>query len=102
MKPRLLHVRPSPRAAKKYVATFSDGTALLRVHFGARGYGDFIEYSARDPCLARAKRAQYLARHGATEAWDDPVAPATLARYLLWERPTLADAERAFRRRFGV
>lgn len=72
------------------------------VHFGARGHGDFIQYWRRDTQLARAKRAQYVARHGATESWDDPARPATLSRYILWERPTLRAAVAAFRRRFGV
>lgn len=96
---RLLSVRPSPRSDKKLVARFDDGTT---VHFGARGYGDFTRYWKRDPALAREKRRQYIARHRATENWGDPTRPGTLARYVLWEKPTVLEAVRAYRRRFAV
>lgn len=96
---KLLGLRPSPRPDKKLVAVFSDGTAT---HFGARGYGDYIRYHARDPEEARRRRRQYLARHGATQSWKDPRHAGTLARYILWEHPTVAQALRGFRRRFGV
>lgn len=88
---------PSPRPGKKLVATFADGT---RTHFGASGYGDFTLYWKKDPRLALDKRRQYIARHGATEAWTDPRAAATLARYILWEKPTVPAALAAYRRRF--
>lgn len=95
---KLIAVRKSDRPMKKYMAIFDSKT----VHFGARGYGDFIAWSRHDRQLARAKRAQYVARHGATESWDDPTRPATLSRYILWEKPTLRAAVASFRRRFGV
>lgn len=92
-------VSPSTRRDKKYMATFSDGTTT---HFGAKGYGDYTIYSTRNAALARRKRAQYIARHGATESWTDPTAASTLARYLLWERPTLAGAIKAYKKRFTL
>ena len=97
---KLVAVKRSPRPSKKLVAIF-EGPART-VHFGAKGYGDFIQYSRRDPALARAKRAEYLARHGATQTWRDPAAPGTLSRYILWEKPTLQLSIASFKRRFGV
>lgn len=97
---KLVAVRRSTRPAKKYMAVFRDPHHVS--HFGAKGYGDFIEWSRHDRQLARAKRAQYLARHGATESWDDPTRPATLSRYILWEKPTLRAAVAAYKRRFRV
>ena len=97
---RLLRVEPSLQRHKKLRAVFDDGRS---VNFGGRGCGDFIEYSAvGPPGLARAKRRAYIARHGATERWGDPAAPATLSRYLLWERPTLREAVENYRKRFKV
>ena len=95
---RLLGVRRSTRASKKYMAVFDDRPP---VHFGASGYGDFIAYS-KNPAVAKAKRKQYIARHSAAENWTDPHTPATLARYILWEKPTLQRAVRAYRARFRV
>lgn len=92
-------VRPSTRPGKKLMAVFDNGRV---VHFGAKGYGDYTLYYRRSPALAAAKRRQYIARHGAAEDWRDPYAAATLARYILWERPTVRGAVAAYARRFGV
>ena len=97
----LLDVRPSTRPDKKLMATFDIGKVKV-VHFGAAGYGDYTSHHARDPALAKRKRAAYIARHGATESWTDPTTPATLSRYVLWEKTTVPAAVAGFRRRFGV
>jgi len=92
-----MKIQKSSRPSKKLMAIFDDGS---RVHFGAAGYGDYTVYWKRDPALAKRKRAQYLARHGATESWTNPRTPATLARYILWEKPTISEAVRAYKKRF--
>jgi hypothetical protein len=98
MQPKLISVKPSPRKAKKYVATFDDGTTT---HFGGTWCGDFIIYSAQDRKLADRKRAAYLARHGATESWADPTTAASLSRFILWEHRTLPQAIRKYASHFG-
>ena len=92
-----MQLQRSTRRDKKYMMIFDDGTVT---HFGGRGCGDFIQYSRRSPALASAKRAAYIARHGATESWRDPMTAATLSRYILWEKPTLREALAAYKRRF--
>lgn len=106
---RLLRVEPSLQRHKKLRAVFGfgggGGKRTKAVNFGGRGCGDYIQYSALrgSPAgLAQAKRRAYIARHGATESWKDPTAPATLSRYLLWERPTLRGAVASYRKRFKV
>ena len=102
---RLLRVEGSLQRHKKLRAVFDlgDGRRVETVNFGGRGCGDYIKYSALGPPgLAQAKRRAYIARHGATENWRDPMAPATLARYLLWERPTLLGAVLAYHKRFKI
>ncbi len=96
---RLVAVKRSTRPGKKLMAVFDDGTAT---HFGAAGYQDYTTYAARDPAEARRKRRQYIARHARGEDWRDPRAAGTLARYVLWERPTVEAAVTAYRRRFRV
>ncbi len=102
MQMRLVKLQPSTSARKKLMAVFDVGGRQRTVHFGGRGCGDFTLYSAQSPALARLKRQQYIKRHGVTEAWQDPTAPGTLARFILWEKPTLAAAVRAYRQRFRV
>lgn len=104
---RLLRIEESTRPDKKLQAVFTDDgrhrTERQRtVHFGARGYGDFIEYGKRSAALGAAKRAAYIARHGATETWTRPDTAATLSRYILWEKPSLRTAISSFRAKFRV
>lgn len=97
---KLLRIEPSRQERKKLRAVWDDGTTT---NFGGRGCRDYTTYCAEGPVeLARAKRRAYIARHGAAEKWRDPAAPATLSRYLLWEKPTLRGALAAYRTRFGV
>lgn len=100
---RLLGVARSHRRDKKLAATFGDGRGrTVTVHFGARPYADYTTYYRASPALARRRRALYIRRHGAAEAWTDPLAPGTLSRYILWEHPTVPRAVAEYRRRFGV
>lgn len=96
-------MRRSPKAAKKFVAVFEDDDGRRKTtHFGAAGYGDYTLYWKRSPTLAREKRRQYIARHGATEDWGDPTTAATLSRFVLWEKPTVDQAVAAYKRRFSL
>jgi hypothetical protein len=78
----------SERKDKKLVAEFSDGK---RVHFGGRGCGDFILYSARSKSIGDAKRRAYIARHSKSpgERWSNLRSAGALSRYVLWEKRTL-------------
>ena len=77
-------ISPSTRADKKWKAE-RDGK---RVHFGARGYDDYTTH--KDP----ERRLLYILRH-LHEDYSNPMSPAWLSRYLLWEKPTLLGAIRA-------
>ena len=77
-------ISPSTRADKKWMAE-RDGK---RVHFGARGYDD--DTTHKDP----ERRRLYILRH-LHEDYSNPMSPAWLSRYLLWEKPTLLGAIRA-------
>ena len=52
--------------------------------------------------IASVRRQAYLARHGATEDWRDPTTAATLARYILWNKPTLKASIDDFKKRFRL
>lgn len=90
---KLLRVIESERARKKLKAVFSDGR---EVHFGARGYSDFTLHGDE------ARKHRYLTRHRANEDWADPQSPGALARWILWNKPTVAGSVRDFKRRFAV
>ena len=75
-------VRTSPRADKRLMAEFPTRT----VHFGSKGGSTFIDHGDDDV------KAAWLARHAVNENWKDYDSAGALARWLLWERPTLREA----------
>ena len=95
MRVRLLGASQGIPKDKKYAVEFDDGT---RVAFGARGYSDFTRH--RD----EARRRRYLARHRGRENWtrSGMRTPGFWARWLLWHKPSVAQAKRAIAKRFGV
>lgn len=64
------------------------------VFFGQRGASDFTKH--RDP----AKKAAYIKRHRKNEDWKNPMARGTLSRYILWNKPTLEESIRDYKKRF--
>lgn len=87
-----MEVKESKRKGKRYTAYFKDGT---EVHFGAKGGQTYIDHRNEE------MRKNYIARHGAgNEDWNNPRTAGALARWLLWEKPTIGEALIAFKRKF--
>lgn len=87
-------LRKSPKPTKKYRVTFPDGKF---VDFGGAGYSDYTIHG--NP--ARMKR--YLARHGRMgETWTKKgIRTAGFwSRWLLWSKPSMAEAKRSMSSRF--
>ena len=84
-------VTSSSRKDKKYLVSVNGHT----VHCGARGYDDFtVHHDER-------RKANYLARHK-HENWSDKSTAGFWARWLLWNKPTLAESIRDVNSRFGL
>ena len=71
------NIRPS----NKFMVRIGDNT----IHVGASGYGDYTIH--KDP----KRKARYLARHK-NENWNDPESAGFWARWVLWNKPTLAES----------
>ena len=71
----------SNRPSKKFMVRVGNHT----IHFGASGYEDFTIH--KDP----KRKARYLARHK-NENWNDPESAGFWARWVLWNKPTLAES----------
>lgn len=94
---KLLSIKPSTDADKKYMAVFERDGRQLTTHFGARGMTDFIQ--SGDP----ERRLRYLTRHRANENWNDPTSAGSLSRYILWgETTSLRKNIESFKRRFRL
>lgn len=95
---KLVSVKSARDGIHKYVAHFILDTGRdKKVKFGAKGYTDFI-LSGGD----KERRLRYLNRHKDKEDWSNPLTPGSLARWILWEEPTLHKAVQKFVERFDL
>jgi hypothetical protein len=92
-------LKPSDRKDKKFMVITPENKTI---HFGARGYGDFIQYSKENKELALKKRDAYLKRHIKNEDWTDLNTAGTWARYILWGEPTLSKSIKEMEKRFKI
>ena len=87
-------ISKSTRTGKKLMAALEDGPT---VHFGAKGYQDYTQHGDKE------RKASYLARHEARETWTlQGVETAGFwARWLLWNKPSIAQSIADINRRFS-
>jgi hypothetical protein len=90
---KLSKITRSPIKGKKLRAHFSDGT---HTDFGGAGMSDYTKHKDSD----RMKR--YLSRHRKRENWKSPKTPGALSRWVLWNKPSLRDSIRDYKRRFNL
>ena len=90
-------IKKSSRANKKYMAIFYDHNKkkVKTVHFGAIGYQDYTQHKDE------FRKARYLNRHS-NENWNDYMTAGSLARYVLWEKPSLEEGINFFMKKFGL
>lgn len=93
---KLLSIKPSYRATKKLMATFSIDDATKVIHFGSLGSETFLDHKDE------LKKINYLKRHAVREDWSNPLTPGSLSRWILWNKPTYEASLADFKKRFGV
>ena len=102
---KLLSIKPSDKATKKYVATFCmcDGatkccdTDRKKVHFGAKNSNTYLDHGDEK------KRLAYVARHKVNENFNDPLSAGSLAKNLLWGPTTsLRENIALFKKKFNL
>ena len=93
MPPKNMTISESKRNNKKLMATTEQHGEKKVAHFGQRGSGDYT--TTKDSTL----RDMYIARHnplsGENLGKSGIMTLGWLARYILWEKETVADAVRA-------
>lgn len=90
---KLVSIKKSPIKTKKLRATFSDGT---HTDFGAAGMSDYTKH--KDP----ERKKRYISRHRARENWNKPKTAGALSLYVLWNKPSLQDSIKDYKRRFKL
>jgi hypothetical protein len=95
---RLKTLRRSHRKEKKWDAVFikDDGKEKV-VAFGARGMSDYTKHKDK------TRKQRYLKRHaGMGEHWEQPDTPGALAKWILWNKPTLKASISSFKKHFNL
>ena len=95
---KLIDIIPSTRKDKKLMAIFDIETKLIKTHFGSKFSKTFIDHNDL------TKKANYIKRHKAlgTEDYDDPLTPASLSMFLLWNKPTFEESLEDFKKKFNL
>ena len=89
---KLLSVKKSTRKDKKLMAEFDTGKI---VHFGARGMDDYTLTKDKE------QRERYRSRHASGKTAKPDTADA-LAYYLLWNKPTLQESIKEFKKKYNI
>jgi hypothetical protein len=93
---RLVSIMKSPRAGKKWRATFDHDGTIFHTDFGASGYEDYTQ--SKD-----AKRAElYRARHRKDLLTKNPTKPGYLSWYILWASPNFEENVRKYKNKFHL
>ena len=87
----MVTIKKSTKSSAKYMAVFDDGK---KVHFGASGYEDYTTHGDEE------RKKSYLARHRKNENWNDPRTAGSLSRWILWNKRTLTESIKDYKKRF--
>ena len=91
-----LTIKPSHISTKKFDAVFEGDGVHKTIPFGAKGYDDFTKTKNE------AQKDRYINRHEARENFNDPMTAGALSRWILWNRPSLHESIKDFKRRFQI
>ena len=87
----------STRKEKKLMAKFydNDRNKVKTTHFGSE-MSNYTQHKNNE------RKERYLARHKSNENWNDYTSSGSLARWLLWNKPTLSASFTDYLKRFNL
>ena len=93
-----VQLKKSDVSGKKYTAIFYDDARnkIRTTHFGSAGMSDYTKHKDDE------RKQRYLDRHRANEDWNDYMSGGSLARYILWNKPTISASYNDYLKRFGL
>jgi hypothetical protein len=93
----LIKIVKSHNPVKKYDAVFQHDNRTKTISFGASGYTDFIKSGGDEE-----RKKRYLNRHRKNEDWTDPMKAGTLSKFVLWNRPSLKESIKDYKKHFNL
>ena len=102
-----VEIKPSSAKNKKWTAVFyKNGKKIKTSNFGAKGSKDYTIYYKEDgKKKANERKDLYYGRHFKREAekWkSEPMSPAALSKYILWNKPTLKESINSYLKTFKL
>ena len=93
-----VQLKKSTSEGKKYTAVFYDENRekIATTSFGAVGYQDFTQHKDEE------RKQLYLARHKKNENWQDYKSGGSLARHILWNKPSVSASYNDYLKKFGL
>ena len=93
---RLITIRKSRKAEKKYDAVFERNGREKTVSFGAAGMSDYTKHKNA------TRTARSIKRHaGMGESWGKPDTAGALSRWILWNKPSFRASVADYKKKFG-
>jgi hypothetical protein len=93
---KLISVKRSTKAGKKYTATFETNGRRKVIHFGAKGMSDLTKHKDR------TRRNRYIFRHHKDLGTGNPARAGYLSMFILWNKTSVASGIADYRRRLNV
>ena len=83
---------------KKYTAIFFDDSRrkIRTTQFGSAGMSDYTKHKDDE------RKELYLARHRANEDWNDYTSAGSLAKHILWSKPTISASYNDYLKKFNL
>ena len=100
--PKLLSIKPSTNKNKKLTAVFDVNGKEKSISFGSAPNKDYTIYSKEDKALAEQKKKAYIARHKVNEDFNNPLTAGSLAKNILWNKPTIKESIADFKKKFNL
>lgn len=97
MSAKFVQLLKATNGKNKYTAVFYDA---LRKRIKTTSFGD-INYQSYPDHQDLQRKQNYLSRH-ANERWDEPMTPASLSRWILWDKTTMSASYKNYRQRFKL
>lgn len=97
-----IYLYESDKPAKKYYIQYVNPKTgrLKKTYFGASGYDDYTTFPKAERDL---RKERYLKRHrGMGENYNSIYTAGALAKFLLWNKPTLSASIKDTNERFDV
>ena len=93
-----VQLKKATTKGKKYTAVFYDNSRekIATTSFGAAGYEDYTTHGDEE------RKQRYIDRHKSSQNWADYKSAGSLAKYILWNKPSVSASFNSYLKTFGL